>query len=397
MVKTVFTGAEVPHIFATAPDAVARNANRTLFCENGVLYSYRYSAPIAAWHGGKILLNADSYSVTTSKHQAWTRRAVSHLQTVTLPDLRDVLENSASKESAAAYIVKRTKEIDALRDKESRARAEYRKRAIAGEIAALETACEFVWRDISQQKTPWQNAIAIDQKARDNAAIRRYAISRNRLESGLENAVRILESARNNIATDTTRHGLQKWWILDGAAKDIRRLDEMGANRGLGIGATATFTDAARLLGKKWANESTKLAVAIHEFAASLQTEIDQSRAAYDAAEKVKNAETVAAWYRGENVQWPIAGEIVCRVIGGDTVETSHGARVPLTGALMLVALASQCRANGLPMDLKGRAIGPYRATKIEPDGTLIVGCHRIKWDAIADAVARYEAGKVSA
>lgn len=393
--KTVYSTAEVPHIFAANPaTAVARNANRTLYCESGVIYSYRHSAPLAAWRGDTLLVNADSYSVTTSKHQSYLARAVHHLPRVHLPDLRAVLEIRFDT-TAAEYIAKRATEIADLRDKESRARSEWRKADIARQIAALETACAYVWQSVGK-KTPWQSAIAVKEKADKEAAKRRYAVARAQLDTGMERAQRMVEYCRAAMAQDIPEgrtHGLQPWWRLDSVASDIRGIDGMGARMGLGIGATVTFGHAAKLMGKKWAKECEVLALAIAAYADSLAPEIAALRAEYDKQEAIADAENRAAWLAGDDVRRGLRGAIMCRV-KGDTVETSHGARVPLTGALMLVALASQCRANGLPMDLKGRAIGPYKGNKIEADGTLIVGCHTITWEAIADAVARHEASK---
>lgn len=390
MVKTVFTGPEVPHIFATGPDAVARNANRTLSCENGTLYSYR--APIAAWHAGKILVSTEKHSVTTSKHQSWLRYAVRHLESVYLPDLRSVLGNRGHKESHAAYIVARAKEIDALQEKAGRARSEWRKAAIGRDIAELENACAYVWRDIAGQKTPWESAVAVDRKARDNAAKARYARARNELEAGLENAARILEGAQRRIERDGVHGGLSApFYILENAQRDITRLDSMGAAKGLGIGSTVTFTDAARLMGKRWAKDCTQLAQAIVAFAESLQPRIDEARAAFDAAQRLENAERIAQWFAGGRVAYPHGLPIACRVIGGDTVETSRGARVPLDQALRLAALAKDCREKGRGLDLRGVMVGKYAGTRIDSTGTLVVGCHSIPWESIADAVARYE------
>ena len=387
--KTVYTGPEVPHIFATRPDAIARNANRTLSCENGTLYSYR--APIAAWHAGKILISTEKHSVTTSKHQSWLRYAVRHLESVYLPDLRSVLGNRGHVESHAAYIAARAKEIDALRDKLGRARSEWRKAAIGAEIAELESACAFVWKERAGQKSPWESAIAADKKARENAAKARYARARNELEAGLENAQRILDGAQRRIERDPNAALSTPFYCLENAQRDIARIDSMGAAKGLGIGSTATFTDAARLMGKKWANDCTRLAVAILEFAESLQPRIDKARAAFDAAQRLENAERIAAWLAGERVAYPHGLPIACRVIGGDTVETSRGARVPLDQALRLAALANDCRDAGRGMDLRGVAVGQYAGTRIDCDGTLVVGCHSIPWESISDAVARYE------
>lgn len=387
MAKTVFTGPEVPHIFATGPDAVARNANRTLSCENGTLYSYR--APIAAWHAGKILISTEKHSVTTSKHQSWLRYAVRHLESVYLPDLRTILGNRGHKESHAAYIVARAKEIEALRDKLGRARSDWRKAAIGRDIAELENACAYVWRDIAGQKTPWESAVAVDRKARDNAAKARYARARNELDAGMENARRIWASALYRHESDATR--ANGFYILENAQRDIMRIDSMGAAKGLGIGSTATFTDAARLMGKTWAKDCTRLAQAIVAFAESLQPRIDAARAAFDAAQRLENSERIAAWLAGERVAYPNGLPIACRVIGGDTVETSRGARVPLDQALRLAALAKDCREKGRGLDLRGVMVGQYAGTRIDSTGTLVVGCHSIPWESIADAVARYE------
>lgn len=392
MVKTVFSGPEVPHIFATGPDAVARNAGKTLFCENGVLYSYRYSAPLAAWRDGKILLNGDSYSVTTSKHQSWTRYAVRHLESVTLPRLAAVLGSNGNAKDIAKYIAALSKEIDVLREKAGRARSEWRKGAIAGEISSLETACAYVWKEIAGKKTHWQSALAFDKKARETDAKARYAKARNQLEAGLENAARILEGAQMRIDRESPNAGRGDcFYVLENAQRDIGRIDAMGAARGLGIGSTATFTDAARLMGKTWANDCTRLALAIHAFADALQPRIDRARADFDAAQRVANAEKIAAWLAGGNVRYPADLPVACRVIGGDTVETSKGARVPLDQALRLVALAKACRESGKALDLRGQAVGGYRATGIGADGALTVGCHFIPWESIADAVARFE------
>ena len=388
MAKTVYTGQEVPHIFATRPDAIARNSNRTLFCENGVLYSYRHSAPIAAWHNGRILINTDRYSVTTSKHQSWLRYAVRHLESVHLPDLRDVLGNP-SRDGCAAYIAKRAKEIDALREKAGRARSEWRKAAIGAEIAELENACAYVWKERAGQKTPWQNAIAADKKARDNAAKARYARARLELESGLENAARILESAERRME----RERPDGFYILENAQRDIARLDSMGAAKGLGLGSTATFTDAARLMGKTWAKDCTRLAQAVVAFADSLQPRIERARAEFDRAQRLSNAEKIAEWLAGARVAYPNGLPVACRVIGGDTVETSRGARVPLADALRLAGLAKECREKGRGLDLRGVAVGQYVGTRIDSTGTLVVGCHSIPWESIADAMARFEAG----
>lgn len=389
MAKTVFTSAEVPHIFATAPDANARNAGQTLSCENGVLYSYR--APIAAWHNGKVLISAESHSVTTSKHQSWARYATRHLESISLPDLRFVLGNT-SVNDCARYISDRVKEIEELRAKQGRARSEWRKEALAADISELENACAFVWKERAGKRTAWESAVAVEEKARVAAAKLRFKKSRARLESGLENAARILQDARARLLQEGARGVL--FHTIELAQRDITRLDEMGAWKGLGTHSTATFTHAARLMGKKWAMECTQLATGIQEFADSLQPEINAARAQLDASRLAANAEKIADWKAGANVHLPHGLPVMCRVVGADTVQTSMGARVPLDQALRLAGLAKACREKGAGMDLRGVIVGQYRGTRIDAQGALTVGCHHIPWDSISDAVARFEGAK---
>lgn len=391
MVKTVVEGREVPHLFAAQSQNNARNSNGSLWFEGKTLYSYR--EPIAHIHeSGIVLISSDHFSVTTSKHQSWALYALRHMDSMELPDLRRLLENR-SLESRCDWIANRAKEIESLRDKKQR--AEWRINQTRAEIAALEEACAWVWRNMGGKKSNWQTAIGVKAKADKAAKIRMYTQARNQLESGLEIAQRIIDGARAQMVRDAesgrTSHGLQAWWRLDNAVSDIRRIDSMGARYGAkGIAATATFTHAAKLMGKIWAADCMRLAAAIADFADSLQPEIQASRAAYDAAERLSNAEKVAAWYAGENVGWPLT-ETACRVLGNE-VQTSRGARVPLDQALQLVDLAKACRAAGRSMDLKGRRIGPYHGEKIGADGSLTIGCHVILWPAIESALARYEA-----
>lgn len=379
MTKTVFTGQEVPHLFAADRNAYARNANKTLFCESGVLYSYRYSAPIAAWFGDTVLLNADSYSVTTSKHQRWTQWAVRHLETFSMPDLRVFLENR-SDNGRVEYIAKRVKDIEALTESGKKLRAEWKKAENARQIAHLESVCAFVWQSMGK-KSNWRNSVKVKSANDKKAAIARYQKSRARLESGMEFALRLVAECREQIEIDANSRA--SWWRLENCQRDIRGIDEMGARNG-----SATFTHAVKLMGVKWAKECTALALQIVAIADSLQPEIDAALAEYDRAEAVRNAESIAAWIAGGR-EAP-GGDTICRVIG-DTVETSRGARVPLADALRLVDLARACREAGRPMDLRGKKIGAYHAESISAQGDLKIGCHHIKWEAIADCVARYE------
>jgi hypothetical protein len=392
MTKYVYSNGELPHLFAADKTAYAANSRRSIRVESGKIYSY--AEPIGAWFGDKVLLSSDSFSVTTSKHQTRLHYAVNHIETISLPRLKSILGNiSGDIYEGARYIAARVKEIDALKESAKRLRADWKKAENARQIAALESACAFVWNEWCKQKSPWQSAIAENDKAKLKAAKERYTKARGELESGLEYAARKIADCRESMLIDSRQgrnNGLQSFWRLDSCVSDIRRIDIMGASRGLTVDSNATFNHAAKIMGKKWAKECTALAVAIHAYADSFMPEVAALRADYDKAESVRHAENIAAWLAGDDVTYPHNLPVACRV-AGDSVETSKGARVPLQGALQLVALAKQCRESGKALDLAGRAIGPYKGNSISATGDLTIGCHRITWEAIADCVARYE------
>lgn len=91
--KTVYSNSyDVIHLFANLTDEerftrTARCSN--VFFENGVLYSYGRHFVLARYVNTKrglvVLVNTDSYSNTTSKHQSQTRGALSHHNVIAVP------------------------------------------------------------------------------------------------------------------------------------------------------------------------------------------------------------------------------------------------------------------------------------------------------------------------
>lgn len=74
--KTVFTGKEVPHIWAQQSQEIGRASN--IFFEGATIFSYGKHFPIATIEGNDVLFTLRSYSNTTAKHVSRTRNAVSH-------------------------------------------------------------------------------------------------------------------------------------------------------------------------------------------------------------------------------------------------------------------------------------------------------------------------------
>lgn len=92
--------------------------------------------------------------------------------------------------------------------------------------------------------------------------------------------------------------------------------------------------------------------------------------------------ERLKLWLVGESDYPPYTDKDYLRV-KGEEVQTSKGVSVPVSHAKQLYQLASLVRENGETWTPNGHTfhIGVYHVDRIEADGTIIAGCHRIEWD----------------
>lgn len=79
--RTVFPSAQVAHLWANRSQPSARNGNRTVYFNGDTIYSYGGHFPMATWahkpgYGDVVLLNTNSYSISTSRHQRYVRQAL---------------------------------------------------------------------------------------------------------------------------------------------------------------------------------------------------------------------------------------------------------------------------------------------------------------------------------
>lgn len=91
----VFSNDMVAHVWAQQRQQNGRSNNGNFYFEGRTLYSYGGHFPVGifAAPGGPVFLNADSYSVSTSKHQSYARRAVSHVSPqFYMPSLNDIAD-----------------------------------------------------------------------------------------------------------------------------------------------------------------------------------------------------------------------------------------------------------------------------------------------------------------
>lgn len=91
----VFSNDMVAHVWAQQNQQSGRSNNGNFYFEGRTLYSYGGHFPVGifAAPGGPVFINADSYSVSTSKHQSYARRAVSHVSPqFYMPSLNDIAD-----------------------------------------------------------------------------------------------------------------------------------------------------------------------------------------------------------------------------------------------------------------------------------------------------------------
>lgn len=83
---------------------------------------------------------------------------------------------------------------------------------------------------------------------------------------------------------------------------------------------------------------------------------------------------------RATGVERDASGEII-----GGTLETSHGASVPLAHAIRVFRFLKLMRERGEGWQRNGRTIrvGHYAVDSVRPDGGFTAGCHRFAWPEI--------------
>lgn len=89
--KTRFNNRDLAHVWSGQQQQAGRGSN--MFFEGPSIYSYGRHFEIARWVNGVVLFNSGRYSSSTSKHQAYTRRAVNHADVFTVESMTDHAAN----------------------------------------------------------------------------------------------------------------------------------------------------------------------------------------------------------------------------------------------------------------------------------------------------------------
>ena len=112
----------------------------------------------------------------------------------------------------------------------------------------------------------------------------------------------------------------------------------------------------------------------------------------------VRQQELIAQWRAGQYSGCFYDIPPMLRIVG-DEVQTSRGARFPITHAKRGLAFVRKVRESGQAYVRNGHTIhlGPYAIDRIEPDGTVKAGCHVVSWEEIERIAPALDSAPASA
>ncbi len=445
MAKTVFTGEMLFHVWANQSAPHGRRTDGRVHFDGPTLYSYgRHFALGHVMPDGATLLNADSYSISTSKHQSQTARAARG-RTYRVPNLTDLVHGYAFRAdpaNARDSIVRHVTE-NALRFPDDSAvyllTLAKRPRAWPSIKAAAERARDKAKaaeraRDIASRKGQAERmAAATDSEVADLIAARlespawgKFPTGRNWPKSEYRKATPsetvgafATELHRLNV-TAKAHCGKRVQAALSARLKAVRArakrlawLEEQGEKLATWGRVKADFRTLAsaetrgeltresairlgRLAGYLAHNGRGLVNVTALTAIVATMEEREAAAVARDNAERMeREAAARAAWLAGEGPRYwrgsDETGAALLRATGVErdaagaivagTLETSHGADVPLPHALRAFAFVRRVVATGEGWHANGHTIrvGHFRVDAISPDGTMRAGCHTIR------------------
>jgi hypothetical protein len=369
---TVFPGREVAHVWNSQTQAEGRNNNDQLYFTGRRMYSYgsHYLAGFIM-PDGAVILNASSYSITTSKHMSYISSAVSNRRRYYAPRLtdldyalrdlaegngrrqratvRDYLKANAAElsEEAGAYIAERfglLRSWPAIKRQAEREAAKAKREAERRNHAqALALAKRFA------EMTAESFALAIpDESGRD-------VVSGSYTESLTSFTKKLAAAHKAASRAGQTRRKAILW-------ERLKALREFNA---AGFGGSTLRPDAEAIAAER-----------------------ERRRVEREREEAERRAEWIAG--KGNGRFDDANGGALLRIAGDPAkpetaeLETSHGARVPLAHAIKAFRFVKLIREAGGHWQRNGRTVrvGHYQLDSIDPDG-FNAGCHRINWPEI--------------
>lgn len=378
MVKRVLSNDMVRHVWAAQSQDEARTSNGNMSFFGPVLYSY--GTPIANILSGAdgqpvALVTTESYSVTTSGKHMPSHRDTAHMRRFDVPFLLLPPGQNYGRSSAERASYNATRR-DWQNDESGEA---FEARKLATDHAANVSHMLAAYRaemDTARRKR------ALPSWCDANAP--RYRDGMPTLAAWLPPAIPSHDGENYH---QPGRHLAQLRRYCAAFGLECPELPDAEAERAEIIAAfearrAKNDTPAARA---KREREAARRAEREAEAEARRQEAVAKARA--------EGAEALALWLAGDNVSLPYearateTGGAYVRVYG-DEVQTSQGARVPLSAGRMLLAMAARCRATGSPMHGAHR-VGSFHLSAIDAEGNARVGCHLLEWSQMEDAARR--------
>lgn len=440
----VFANEMVAHVWAQGRQESGRSHNGNLFFTGAALYSYGSHFVVGyLMPDGVALLNADSYSMSTSRHQSEALHATRHLTQYRVPDLTELVRywprlNDAAfrkaaradivayvekhvlalTELAAAYllqIAQSRRSVESVRARAERkaaaSKAEQRKRELAVLKAHGQRWARMPWDEFSdhvsetEQAEPWGKFPSPSTyKAtewRRGTPSESLALFARELFRATKAPLGKRDMAALKARLKSVRARVKQLaaWEAHGAylaaySRSLADMRALYAQRPLTRHLNRALIDHARVV------LTTRPGLLTAHATAALQSlirdclTIDKEHAERENAERMeREAAARAQWLAGIGFRhWSGSdsrGGALLRAVDverdasgivGGTLQTSHGADVPLVHALKAFAYVRRVVASGRPWQANGHTIhvGHFRVDSIDIDGTMKAGCHTI-------------------
>lgn len=445
--KTVFSGDMLFHVWAQNTQSEGRRTDSRVFFDGPTLYSYgRHFALGHVMPDGVTLLNADSYSISTSNHQRQAASAVRG-RAVSVPELTDLVHSVAFRadprkapdsilyhvkrhalrfsDESALYLlglIGRARSWPKIKREAERARDKAKAAAKAREIASRKGEAERMAALSDREFTAHVAGVEASEtwgrydsgtwrgkeyrKGRPSETLATFATELHRMgvTARAHCGKRTIASLKARLATVRARVADLKKWESHGdtlatfirAKGDARKLyrERMGhgplsRDENKRLGRLVEYLASVRP-GLLTAKGRESLALTLQNVRA-----LEKQAAEREAAERMeREREAREAWLAGGGQRWTrfsdaMGGAMVRavdverdesgRIVGG-TLETSHGADVPLPHALKAFAFVRRVVATGQPWHANGHCIrvGHFRVDSIDTAGTMKAGCHTI-------------------
>lgn len=415
MTKTVFDNSMLGHVWAQQKQHTGRSNNGSMYFEGKVLYSYgsHFALGYIMTGGLVALLNSDNYSITTSKHKNYAARAVRHMTRYYVPNLTDLchtlrrVENGqgdkvtmraavkarpAMSDDAAMYLLrlvgfKAERELERIKAENDKAK----RAAIAAETKRrLNRATILADSPLSDTRAWLGRSCNWNANPAENLSKEIFGYLRDfktKLSTRRVNSLKAHRAVTRDFIANYERLNARK------EARDkvrkilalIRKQTEI--DQYFSVSTYLGWLENLAIHGRRYMNNATRANLASATHAARVASNEQKRREAQERFER--EAKQRQEWLDGQHS--PSFGHFSDELGGallrlkGDTLETSHGARVPLSHAVKVFQFVKLVRARGVAWHTNGRTIrvGHFTLTSIDTEGNFIAGCHTINWPEI--------------